>query len=307
MGAAQDINHRTHDSMVSRSFCCCCIAVATVALASSARGEQATLEDALGAYSRGELDQALEGFELALSRGGNSADQLVDIHVHLGVLRGASGDVDAARRAFEVALALDPMLSAPAELGGQLRSVFDDIRGARSGRRMAMSLRIIDETSVELVVTSAPLGLVSTLQIRALSPENGQELWSRPIDGAGPATLALPGDLWQGDDHALVTLVAEAQDRYGNTFARGQVELQRPEEERPQEDEVVPDQTLTQQQIVDNGNEEQQERRRRFEWYQHPALWVVVGLVVAGGVATGVVLGTRDDADRYMLGAPQVR
>lgn len=274
--------------------------------------EQGALDNALAAYGRGELDQALEGFEAALRQGGNSADQLVTIHVHLGVLRGAESDLESARRSFEIALVLNPMLSTPDELGGQLRSSFNDLRAARSGRRLMVEIRPEGSAAVEVVATNAPPGLVSTMRLRALDQRGVSELWGRSMSGSGPTTVALPPTLWQGSESSILSLVVDALDAHGNVLARGEEELQRPLEASASRDDVTGDGT----EVSDGGAEgegrsnggQPEERRRRWEWYQHPALWVVVGLLVVGGVTTGVVLGTRDDdGGSYVLGAPQVR
>lgn len=293
---------------------CIALTMAVLTQGAVARAEQEVLDAALATYGRGELDQALEGFEAALQIGDNSADQLIAIHIHLGILRGAGSDLESARRSFEVALALNPMLPTPDELGGQLRNDFEDLRSARSGRRLMVEVRPEANAAIEVAAANAPPGLVSTLGLRATDPGGGTELWTRSVDGAGPTTVALPAVLWQASDRTIVSLVVDALDVHGNLLARGEEELQRSIETPDGNDDVngVGNQDPNAG-VGGDGNSDgppAEGRRRRWEWWQHPALWVVVGALVVGGVTAGVVLGTRDDDtgnSNYVLGAPVVQ
>lgn len=282
------------------------MAAAAVAASTPARGEEAGLRAALAAYDQGELDQALAAFDAALRSGQNGPEDLVTIHLHLGVLRGAGGDVDAARRSFEIALALNPSLPTPSEAGGQLRVLFEDLRAARAGRGLAVELRPSQEggARVEAAAVNAPPGLVAGLRLRATSGPQGSGAWTRELNVPGPSVVMVPDEAFGGE--SILALSVDALDGYGNRLARALAEVARDPgagDEPPSTSPVA--ESATGPAGPDGTVPSTTHRRRRWEWYQHPALWVVVGLVVAGGVTAGVVFGTSED--RYIVGAPQVR
>lgn len=278
-------------------------AVAAVAIvaSSSARAEGSGLRAALSAYDHGELDQALAAFDAALRSGQNGPEDLVTIHVHLGVLRGAGGDVEAARRSFEIALALNPSLPTPSEAGGQLRALFEDLRAARAGRGLSVELRPVPGggARVEAAAVNAPPGLVAGLRLRATSGPQAQNAWARELDVPGPSIVMVPDEAFGGEP--ILALGVDALDAHGNRLARALAEVARDEGgNEPASASSAPSAVTTA-----DAEPQPPAQRRRWAWYQHPALWVVVGLVVAGGVTAGVVVGTAED--RYIVGAPQVR
>jgi tetratricopeptide (TPR) repeat protein len=279
------------------------IAVAAVlATSATARAEESRLQAALSAYDQGELDQALEAFDAALRSGLNGPEDLVTIHVHLGVLRGAGGDVEAARRSFEVALALNPALPTPSEAGGQLRTLFEDLRAARAGRGMAVELRPAGGGArVEAAAINAPPGLVAGLRLRATSGPQAPSAWTRELNVPGPSIVMVPDEAFGGE--AILALSVDALDEHGNRLARALAEVARGATgDEPVPAEISPDATHPE---PSGAGARPPSHRGRWAWYEHPAFWVAIGLVVAGGVTAGIVVGTSDD--RYIVGAPQVR
>jgi len=289
-------------------------AALVLALCSTAGAEERSLDAALEAYDRGELDQALADFEAVLASGTNAPDDLVTIHVHLGILRGVGGDLESARRSFQTALALNPMLAAPSELGGQLRSLFEDLRSARAGRRLVVELRPQGDTTFEVSASNAPPGTVSSIRVVARAQPGGPSLWERRMDGPGPTTVTVPAATWPQRVETLV-LTVEAFDRSGNRLSLREAELARPATTATEgigsTAEPGGDAGAAQATEYDTGStqastEGGQRRHRRWRWYQHPAFWTVIGVLVVGGVTAGLVVGLSEN-DRYVVGAPQVR
>ena len=293
-------------SCAARGAAALLAAAVAIAAVTPARGERAGVEAALEIYDQGELDRALDAFEAALGAGGNRPEDLVTIHVHLGVLRGAGGDTEAARRSFETALALNPMLPAPSELGGQLRSLFEDLRSARSGRVLGVEVRPLSEDGasgrVEAAAVNAPPGLVASLRIEASGARGGAASWTRTLTGAGPSVVTVPDEAFAGAP--LVSLSVAALDAQGNVLARADTELGRAAATEGPGPSAPPDEAVEAPASTPDADTATTPRRR-WVWYRHPAFWVAIGLVVAGGVTAGVVVGTAED--RYVVGAPRVR
>ncbi len=95
-----------------------------------ARADDGALAAAEAAYARGALREANRLFLASLRQPGHERDALVRIHVHLGILAGATGAERTARNHFAIALAIDPAVATPTELAGRDRSRFEQERPA---------------------------------------------------------------------------------------------------------------------------------------------------------------------------------
>lgn len=264
------------------------VALALALWCAPVQGQDRPVDRAFAAYEAGELDVALELFDAALRAPDNEPSELLIIHLHLGVLLGATGQDEAARRSFAAALALDPELEAPPELGGELRQWFIEQRASRV-EAMSVEAQAPPDLATGRTVTlqvevhHAPEGLVESLRLRIGESDEG---WSLTIGGQGPSPVAIPAEAWPAEGSA--TLVIEALDEHGGVLARTEVMVP-PREDGPEA-------------IEEGGPDEGDEPR---PWYHNPWLWVGLGVLVAGGVTVGVVLGTAED--QYILGAPRVR
>lgn len=269
----------------------CAAALIALCAAQSAAAQERSLERAFTAYQAGELDVALERFEQALRAPGNEPHDLAAIHLHLGVLRGAVGDLTATEQCFAFALAIEPDLEPPPELGGDLRERFTEIRDVRGGQSVTLNLQTPaglttgTEAAIRLSAEHAPEGLIQALRLSL--PDGG---WSRTVEGTAPVEVSIPTEAWPPE--GATRLVAEALDEHGGVVARTSIEV--PAAAIDQATEETGDDTSP-----------EVERERRRPWYRSPWLWIGVGALVVGGAVTGVVLGTAED--RYVIGAPQVR
>jgi tetratricopeptide (TPR) repeat protein len=252
------------------------------------------LPNALEAYRAGQLDVALERFGEALRAPGNGPAELAQIHLHLGILRTSLGDLPAARRAFEVALALDPDLEAPRELAPASRAAFEEVRAASAGERLVVEVRATGEASrsrqtpLSVAAARAPAGLVARIDIEA-GPEGGPVSWTTSVSGPGPAAVELPPAAWA--DAASLRLNAAARDEHGGLLASASTVLAAPARAPVVTAQIVPRPRRT--------------ARREGNLLTSAWFWTGVGAVVTGVVVTGMVLAASEE--RYEVGAPTVR
>ncbi|MFO0712229.1 MAG: hypothetical protein U0353_20430 [Sandaracinus sp.] len=166
------------------------LAILAVALSTPASADDASLRAADAAYTRGALREAERLYEAALAEPGNGRDDLVVIHVHLGILAAAHGAERTARTHFTIALALDPHLPAPSELAGRDRSRFEQERpreGLALEAHVERAAEGVAAEGVEVVghIEHAPAGLVHHLELRC----QGASAAVAPVGRDGRARL----------------------------------------------------------------------------------------------------------------------
>jgi len=271
----------------------------TLAPATLALGQARAVDEALGAYQDGELYRALELFTAALEAPGNSPEDLVNIHLHLGILKGSLADMDGARSAFESALAIDATLSAPEELNPDLGALFSEVSSGRGGR--SLTLNVSAPSSVEanrpvslaVRVNGAPAGLVASVRAGATAPGGGDAVTTEaaPLSD-GAAQLTLPAAAWRGAVRLRVE--TRAFDSFGGIVAVAHSELEA-------SSTTAADPAIAydvESQDTDEGSDD-------GGILASPWFWIVTGVIVLGaaGAVTAVVLTTETQP---VVGSPMI-
>ncbi len=195
-------------------------------VARRASAEDATIASAEAAYARGALREANRLFVAAWHEPGHDRAELVRIHVHLGILAGAMGAERGSSAHFAIALALDPQLATPAELGGRDRARFER---ARRGAALALHLEAPTHAEtgasfrVEVSVTAAPAGLVRRVELACSGTALPAEATLRAgqLDGA---TATVPAGACGTAD---VVIIATALDEFGGVLAHHEARIVR--------------------------------------------------------------------------------
>lgn len=117
-----------------------CLLASSLLFASVARADPRELARALELYESGELAGSLAVFERVLAAGGNDAEAMRTIYVHLGVLRAGAGDTEGAVQAFRALLSLDPSAQPPPDVSPV---ILDPFAAAKSARGDAPPLGIV--------------------------------------------------------------------------------------------------------------------------------------------------------------------
>ena len=260
-----------------------------LASAGGAAAQEAPLERARQAYSEGRFDAALPAFDEALRTPGHAPAELAEIHFHLGILRALLGDMDAARRAFDIALVIAPDLSVPPELGPDLGGLFEEAREALAGRRIEVQSRPLGPVHarrpVPLAVRAvgAPEGLVRGFHLRS---DTG---WEATAQGGAEARLTIAPAAW--GDAGTLRLRIEALDSYLGVLAEAATELNGPA--------LAPPTGVTENAPTDSNDGEVDEGGGVLA---SPWFWLTLGVLVAGGVTAGVLVATAEE--NYVVGAP---
>ncbi|MFK7991066.1 MAG: tetratricopeptide repeat protein [Sandaracinaceae bacterium] len=233
------------------AFCLAFLAVAPHASAQS-------MDDALGHFERGEVEEARAAFESILDAGNAVPATVARVHRHLGILYFAEGRDEEALRAFERSLAIEPEQPVPTEVSPDQQTVFRTVQRAREDQPMSFAVRETPDAIVAQLV-QAPPGFVTEVVA-----ESGDQRWEGDpeqvrivLDGA--ASL---------DDRIPVTLLA--RDTHGNVVLRVRRSFDRNAPGEPPN--------------VGAGED--------FTW----VVGLVLGLVVAGAAAVTIgVLATQQD------------
>lgn len=201
------------------------ITLGTVLAPASVRAQ--ALPEADAAYEAAELDRALLLYERARSEGGLSSDALTRAYRRLGILYASTGDDDAAADRFEMALALDPEMAAPAELGPAQIRLFETIRTSRDGATLRLEATPSGPVErgaarIEVRIEGAPEGAVSRLRMSSLE-DDGALRWRAELE-PGP-TLDVADEAWGEGPSAQLRV--EALDAASNTMAQTSVTLTR--------------------------------------------------------------------------------
>lgn len=252
------------------------------------------LQTALDHFGEGRLDEALTELTALRESAVEEPATLVTAHVYLGVIHATMGDEPLARRDFSVALAIDPQLIAPSELSPSLRRIFDEVRGQT------------EPLSVEIeapeAVAGAAFGLVvqvehaphlfRAVRVRAV-PEDG-DAWVGRLENRA-TELQVPATAWNGG--ARLSIVVEVLTPYGGVLAR---ETRSVEGSLPGVAAAVGTagaSPLHSDTPTDSGGGSVVEEA----WF-----WILIGTVVAGGVAAAILIPTVGTQTVYQLEAPRL-
>lgn len=253
-----------------------------------------TVDDALAHYRAGRLEASLAAFEQVRESAAPEPATLTTAYLYLGVIHATMGDEPLARRDFAVALALDPTLAAPSELSPSLRRIFDDVRA--STRPLDVAIEPPEApvagqpVALRVIARDVPAHAVAALRVRA-EPTEG-EPWVTRAEGT-EAEVTVPASAWSGG--ASLRLVAEALTAHGGVLATTAVTLtgQLPTVAAPA---AAADPLSGGEAPAASGGSVVEEA-----WF-----WILVGAVVAGGVAAAILIPTVGTQDVYDLGTPTI-
>lgn len=135
-------------------------------------GAAARLARAEAAYRAVDFEAQRREASLALTAGGASSAELVQIYRLLGIAHAALGDADAARGAFLRLLALDPEIELERLLSPRLRAPYMEARGYwdLESVRFGADVRPMEGGTAAEVQLRDPLRMVSRLRVLALGP-----------------------------------------------------------------------------------------------------------------------------------------
>ncbi len=235
--------------------------------ASSADWPEA-VRDAEALYLEAALDEAKQAFEQALSQGPYSPSVLAAIYWHLGAIAGLNHAYAEADDAFACALALDPTLRVPDEIGREGEERYRALQ--RVARRIDVSLRPVapsakQSTRVNVELRHAPSDFARTF--RASAAPDGSVPWQTETS-VEEGAIEIPAAAWRGGQRLEVEV--DVLDAHGNVLTSGTTTLHAQAAE-----EAMP---LTEERSV-----------ARSPW-----LWTGVAAVVIAGVATAILLSTRE-------------
>ena len=255
--------------------------------------DASALTRADAAYARGALLEASRAYEAALREPGHDREALVRIHLRLGVTSIARRQERAAQEHFRAALALDPTLSAPAELAPDARARFEALRPPPDP--------VVPEPPVE--TTRAQTGT-----------EAATETGTATESGTATST-ATETETETATETATATATETA------TGTAGGHETALGTEQGNVESTTPPGLILTLEQcLADPVCANDSPRRCAFpggcivepphrdpEWFEHPIFWGVLGIVVVGAAAGGTAGYLVTNPPGYVLAAPEVR
>lgn len=271
----------------------CALAPAAVRAQDAPPDGSQRLAEALEPYRRGRVSEAIAALQ-ALAESPVDRDTLAQAYLHLGLLRAAMGDEDTARRDFAIALAIDPTLAPPPELGPSLRPLFDSARSA-VGEGARLRLDAPEEApegeplTVGIETQEAPAGLVAAHRLRVV-PGEGEPLVLRR-EGSSRAELRVPAAALRAPG---VQLEAEALTLHGAVIAQTSRALRV---------SIAPPSAAALA-LPEPGEDRDTSSGNVLE---EPWLWIVVGAVVIGaGVGIGVGVAVSEQTRTYDLGVPMV-
>ncbi len=181
---------------------------ALVALAGTARADDAPLDEARRDVDNSDYLPARTHLSAALAAGNASPDELAEIYKLTGIVEAAVGDASIAQGAFAKWIALDPKAALPAGTSPKITRPFE------AARKKAGKLEVKTETSAEppsitLVVVSDPIGIV---RARVHVSADGKREQKLERDGKDKITVELPRG-------KRLDLRVEALDEHGNEVA----------------------------------------------------------------------------------------
>ena len=238
---------------------------------SATEAQSESLEHALGLVRTGEFLNA----QLALRRAEADPDltreQLVRLHLYSGGVDQLLDQLAAAEAHYRVALALEPGLVVPSELGEAVRERVERLR-EDSSARLRLELRApvthtgTEDVHIELALAHAPDNFVATVRLSANE-------WHKTLVAEPTMTADVPPEAWAG---AQLSLRASAQTAAGVAVADA--------EHLVQQDTAQ----------VDNANARRRLRR---------GLGIgTAAAVVAVAIVVGIAYALR--TERFNFGAP---
>lgn len=203
------------------------VVMTTLAGVHVSRADAVSIAHAEAAYARGALREANRLFLASLREPGHTREELVRIHLHLGIIAGASGAERTSQAHFAIALAIDPALPVPAELAGRDRSRFEQARPAHP-----LTL------SVEATPGPATAGALSLMLRLAHAPPRGVDHVELACAGTSiPVEPVRRGGTLQGGRASIgpdtcpgaeLALVATARNSFGGVLAHHEARIPRP-------------------------------------------------------------------------------
>ncbi|MEZ4336352.1 MAG: hypothetical protein R3B82_06970 [Sandaracinaceae bacterium] len=173
-----------------------------------------SMEEALAAFQRGDVEAAQTQFEAVLRRGSGQPALVAAVHRHLGILHAILGEDDAAQRAFERSLAIEPDQTVPEEISPPQQDYFRTAQRVRRGRPLELVIDRPDERSLRGRATDAPDALVARVRVHVAGLG-----WEHTSEDGAP--IAIPEE--RAHDHLRVELTALDAD--GNVLASRSHEL----------------------------------------------------------------------------------
>lgn len=241
-----------------------------------AQGSQSHLTAAEAAYGEIDFEAVLREASAALESGGNTAAQLERVYELIGIAAAATGDEERSRDAYVKMLALNPEAQVDTNLAPRLRSPFMEARGFWSSRtdRLEVEVRLVRRDRSVRVVLSDPLDMAVEVRVRTRIAGEFVNYDDERVQAA-PSTLVEVEGL---PDAPQIEYVLDVLDGFGNRLAS----LGNEDEPR-----VLGDAPVTQP-IQGGGQASDGGGGGMPIW-----AWVAIGVVAAGAITTGVVLGTR--------------
>lgn len=246
-------------------------------------------------YREGRVTEAIDALSRWVQSPLDEPAELARGYLQLGALHAATGDASSAERDFAVALAIDPELEAPAELGPSLRGAFDRARASASAMTLQVRTAVSEHaTTLQLELAHAPPGLVVAFRARV---EAGAEPFVARAEGDARVEVVLPRAAFAGAPQASV--VVEALTLQGASALRVRSTVAAPA-------------TLSAEQVAEESlaaalaDPAPLEPARGVE--EEPWLWILVGVVVAGaGLGLGLGFGLQQGQDTALrFAAPEV-
>lgn len=167
---------------------------------STSASAQDSLDAAETAAGEGNFERAIELLTAATQDPERHVSDLARAYTLLGVVQATLGDDAAAGTAFEWALALDPGMPTPPELGPTQRQMLDRLRSARRGRSLEVavdapaSASVDDAIVLEARADGAPEGTSLRVDITAW-PDDDESVALSAV-GVGAASLPIPAGAW---------------------------------------------------------------------------------------------------------------
>ena len=249
-----------------------------IAIAIPVEAQTDALVDAETAAGDGDFERASDLLLTVIHDPRRVSADVARAYALLGVVRATLGEEAAASQAFDWALALDPGLPTPAELGPAQRAMLDRLRAERHGRALAVTL---DAPS------SASVSEAATLSASATGAPTGESvrvtITAWPDDDESAAIDA------EGDGHVELVIAAGAFRSAHEIHVRAEVSAGGPA--LAHDDARI---ARTGGATASGGGEIWQEA-----WF-----WVVIGVVAAGAIAGGVLAAVLPHD--LTLGPPQL-
>ncbi len=174
------------------------------------------LAQAEAAADAGDFERATELLTAVTRDPRRLSPDIARAYTLLGVVQATLGADAAASTAFEWALALDPGMPTPPELGPTQRDMLDQLRRTRRAHPLAITVDAPADASVDDAVVlhasadGAPEG--RSLRVEITTWPDDDESAAISANGAGSASVAIPAGAWPAarEIHVRVDATAES-------------------------------------------------------------------------------------------------